>query len=66
MWRRWAREAGGGISVSTGSDAIGDCFGSYAKYWQFTHDDQRLGLVVAIEDYSGFAKLVQEELWKGL
>jgi hypothetical protein len=66
MWRRAEREAGGGISVSTSSDAISDCFGNYAQYWQFTQDDQRQGLVVAIEDYAAFAKLVQEELWKGL
>lgn len=66
MWRRAAREAGGGISVSTASDAVSDCFGNYAAYWEFTHDDQRQGLVVMIDDFAGFAKLVREDLWKGL
>lgn len=66
LWRRAAREAGGGIAVSTASDAITDCFGNYASYWEFTHDDQRQGLVVAIEDYATFAQLVREELWNGL
>ena len=40
--------------------------GTIANYWQFTHDDQRQGLVVAIDDYAAFAKLVREELWNGL
>jgi hypothetical protein len=66
MWRHAAREAGGGISVATASDAFDDCFGNYPQYWAFTHDDQRQGLVVAIEDYAAFAKLVREELWNGL
>jgi hypothetical protein len=66
LWRHAAREAGGGISVATASETFTDCFGNYAQYWQFTHDDQRQGLVVAIEDYAGFAKMVQEELWNGL
>lgn len=66
LWRQAAREAGGGISVATASEGFGGCFGNYAQYWQFTHDDQRQGLVVAIEDYPAFAKLVREELWNGL
>jgi hypothetical protein len=65
LWRYAAREAGGGISVATASDSFSDCFGNYAQYWQFTHDDQRQGLVVAIEDYGVFAKMVREELWHG-
>jgi len=66
LWRTAAREAGGGISVATTSNAFSDCFGNYAQYWQFTHDDQRQGLVVSIEDYAAFAKMVREELWNGL
>jgi hypothetical protein len=66
MWRERAREAGGGVSVSTASTAIDDCFGNFGAYWGFTHDDQRQGLVVVVEDYASFAKLVREHLWKGL
>ena len=66
LWRAAAREAGGGISVATASDAIGDCFGNYPSYWTFGHDDQRQGLVVTIEDYAAFAKQVRQELWNGL
>jgi hypothetical protein len=66
MWRAAAREAGGGISVATASDSIGDCFGNYPNYWAFTNDDQRQGLVVTIEDYLAFAKQVRQELWNGL
>jgi len=66
LWRQAAREAGGGISVSTASDAVSDCFGNYPNYWDFTHDDQRQGLAVTIDDYDDFAKAVREELWKGL
>jgi hypothetical protein len=66
LWRAAAREAGGGISVATASDATADCFGNYPNYWEFGHDDQRQGLVVTIEDYAAFAKQVRQELWKGL
>jgi hypothetical protein len=66
LWRASAREAGGGISVTTASDDTGDCFGNYQNYWEFGHDDQRQGLVVTIEDYAAFAKQVRQELWKGL
>jgi len=66
LWRQAAREAGAGISVATASEAFSDCFGNCPTYWQFTHDDQRQGIVVKIEDYATFATLVREELWKGL
>ena len=66
LWRAAAREAGGGISVATASDATADCFGNYPSYWAFGHDDQRQGLVVMIEDYAAFAKQVRQELWNGL
>ena len=66
MWRTAAREAGGGISVSTASAAIEDSFQGFPAYWRFTHDDQRQGLVVTIDDYADFARLVREHLWKGL
>ena len=66
LWRAAAREAGGGISVATKSDAIADCFGNFPSYWDFRHDDQRQGLVVTIEDYAAFAKQVRQELWNGL
>ncbi len=66
LWRDAAREAGAGISVATASEAISDCFGNCPSYWQFTHDDQRQGLVVKIDDYAAFATLVRKELWKGL
>jgi hypothetical protein len=66
LWRAAAREAGGGVSVATASDATGDCFGNYPNYWAFGHDDQRQGLVVTIEDYAAFAKQVRQELWNGL
>jgi hypothetical protein len=66
MWREAAREAGGGISVSTASSAIEDCFGNFSAYWRFAHDDQRQGFVVVIDDYPTFTKLVREQLWKGL
>ena len=66
LWRTAAREAGGGISVATASDAVGDCFGNYPSYWAFGHDDQRQGLVVTIDDYAAFAKQVRQELWNGL
>jgi hypothetical protein len=66
LWRDSAREAGGGISVATASDATADCFGNYPNYWAFGHDDQRQGLVVTIEDYAAFAKQVRQELWNGL
>jgi hypothetical protein len=66
LWRAAGREAGGGISVATASDATADCFGNYPNYWAFGHDDQRQGLVVTIEDYAAFAKQVRQELWNGL
>jgi hypothetical protein len=66
LWRAAAREAGGGISVATASDATADCFGNYPNYWAFGHDDQRQGLVVTIEDYAVFAKQVRQEIWNGL
>jgi hypothetical protein len=66
LWRAAAREAGGGISVATTSDATADCFGNYPNYWAFGHDDQRQGLVVTIGDYAAFAKQVRQELWNGL
>ena len=66
LWRAAAREAGGGISVATASDATGDCFGNYPSYWAFAYDDQRQGLVVTIDDYAAFAKQVRQELWNGL
>jgi hypothetical protein len=66
LWRSSAREAGGGISVATASDATADSFGNYPNYWAFSHDDQRQGLVVTIEDYAAFAKQVRQELWNGL
>ncbi len=66
LWRAAAREAGGGISVATKSDAIADCFGNYPSYWAFGHDDQRQGLVITIDDYAAFAKQVRQELWNGL
>jgi hypothetical protein len=66
LWRQAAREAGAGISVTTASAETSDCFGNCPNYWEFSHDDQRQGLVVTIEDYSAFAELVRDELWKGL
>jgi hypothetical protein len=66
LWRAAAREAGGGISVATASDATGDCFGNYRSYWAFAYDDQRQGLVITIDDYAAFAKQVRQELWNGL
>ncbi len=66
LWRWAAREAGAGVSVATASDGVSDCFGNCPNYWQFTHDDQRQGLVVTIEDYAAFATQVRDELWKGL
>ena len=66
LWREGARQAGGGVSVSTKSPVIDDCFGNFDTYWSFSHDDQRLGLVVVVEDFSAFATLVREHLWKGL
>ncbi len=66
LWRGGAREAGGGISVSTKSSAIEDCFGNFHAYWPFANNDQRLGLVVVVDDFSGFASRVREHLWKGL
>jgi hypothetical protein len=66
MWRTAAREAGGGISVSTASGVIAGCFQSFAAHWRFDYNDQRQGLVVTIGDYVAFADLVREHLWKGL
>ena len=66
LWRDMAREAGGGISVATRSAEIGECFGNLSAYWGFEHPDQRQGLVVIIDDYPSFAKLVREHVWKGL
>ncbi|MQA24499.1 MAG: hypothetical protein GEU94_03320 [Micromonosporaceae bacterium] len=66
LWRAASREAGGGVSVTTAADVIDNCFGNYPNYWAFTHDDQRQGLVVAIENYAAFAKQVRKELWNGL
>jgi hypothetical protein len=66
LWRTAAPEAGGGISVSTASADIDDCFGNLHAYWRFGTDDQRQGLVVVIDDFGAFAKLVREHLWKGL
>ena len=66
LWREGAREAGGGISVSTRSAAIDECFGNFNSYWPFTNNDQRLGLVVVVDDFSAFASLVREHVWKGL
>jgi hypothetical protein len=40
LWREAAREAGGGVSVSTASAEVEDCFGNFGGYWEFTHDDQ--------------------------
>lgn len=66
LWRAAAREAGGGISVTTASNATAGSFGNYPSYWAFVHDDQRQGLVVTIEDYAAFAKQVRQGLWNGL
>lgn len=66
MWRTANRDAGGGISVATASAAIDDCFGGLANYWAFTHNDQRQGLVVVIDDFGAFAQAVRKQLWKGL
>jgi hypothetical protein len=66
LWREGSRAAGGGVSVSTKSDAVGDCFANFPTYWTFTDSDQRLGLVIVIDDYAAFANLVREHLWKGL
>lgn len=66
LWRQAAPEAGAGISVATASKETSGCFDNCPSYWGFTHDDQRQGLVVRIEDYAAFATLVRKELWKGL
>lgn len=66
LWRDGSRAAGGGVSVSTKSDAVADCFTNLHAYWPFTASDQRLGLVVVIDDYASFAQIVREHLWKGL
>ena len=66
LWWEGSRAAGGGVSVSTKSVAVADCFDNLHTYWPFSSNDQRLGLVVVIDDYAAFAKLVREHLWKGL
>lgn len=66
LWRESSRAAGGGIAVSTKSADVDDCFANMHSYWDFTDRDQRLGLIVVIDDYPAFAAHVREDLWKGL
>jgi hypothetical protein len=66
MWRRGDRQAGFGVSVATTSTETERCFDGLPSYWSFTHDDQRQGLVVLIDDFGAFAETVREQLWKGL
>lgn len=66
LWRAGSGAAGGGVSVATKSNEVADCFGNFHSYWTFTNSDQRLGLVVVIDDYESFALLVREHVWKGL
>lgn len=67
MWKKADRRAGGGISVSTASEATDDNFGGFPNYWAFAHDDdQRQGLLAVINNFASFAQAVREHLWKGL
>lgn len=66
LWRNSDRKAGGGISVTTSSDSITNCFSGIGDYWAFANGDQRQGMVVVIPDFSEFASSVRGELWKGL
>ena len=65
-WRNMDRAAGGGVSVATHSSTTEDCFDGFPRYWGFTCDDQRQGLVITIENFSDFSEMVRRQLWKGL
>jgi hypothetical protein len=54
FWRTSDAAAGGGISVSTASEDIADCFGGIGNYWSFANFDQRQGMVVVIQEFSAF------------
>jgi hypothetical protein len=66
LWRNQAREAAGGVSVTTSSKDVGECFDNMGAYWLFAERDQRQGLVAVIENFSEFAVRVREHLWTGL
>ena len=50
-WRNASAEAGSGVSVTTTSTAPAvDSFGNFHRYWDFTDQEQRQGLLVVIDD----------------
>lgn len=66
LWRDSDTKAGGGVSVATAAHEIQDCFGGIHHYWSFVNVDQRQGIVVVVPDFAEFARLVREQLWRGL
>jgi hypothetical protein len=60
--------AAAGVAVATSQPSLPKkCFSAFPRHFPGFLSPRRLhGLLVALDDFPQFAKLVQEELWKGL
>jgi hypothetical protein len=67
MWIDADDRAGVGVGVATAADPdLERAFESVARLLRFEDDVQREGLVAEVPEFTAFAELVREELWRGL
>jgi hypothetical protein len=68
LWTDADPAAAAGVAVSTSCEKIPDrCFTTFGeRFPRFTNPVRLRGMLTAVGDFSAFAKLVQEAVWKGL
>lgn len=68
FWDRRSREAGVGVSVATSVSKLPRrCFSTFQKRFPaLSLSHQLLGALMAVGDFPAFARLVRDELWKGI
>lgn len=68
LWLTNAPEAGAGVSIAThATNAPSRCFTGFSrKFPKLSGRGQLEGVVVAVDDFPRFARLVRMNLWKGL
>jgi hypothetical protein len=68
LWVEASPMAAAGIAVNTSVDKVPRrCFTTFGdKFPRFTDPVRLWGMVTAVSDFGGFAKLVQRAVWRGL
>ncbi len=68
LWLAAAPSAAAGVAVATSTPhAPTQCFSTFGtQFPQFATPNRLRGMLIALDDFPAFARLVQEKVWKGL